>query len=141
MLEESRRESVVDDCVALVDSEVASKSGLSGAAVKGAYALVKKIKPSIITEAVERLLDPFVAKLDPYYVEFTRGDETDLVNYMQQRSDGIASSLLEVTDARIDGAQNRTIQKAYHKLRPSGEKHVQAAVPGIARVIAKHANA
>ena len=37
------RPRVVDACVRLIDEEVAAKSGLSGMAVKGAYAVVKKI--------------------------------------------------------------------------------------------------
>ena len=39
-----RREKVVEDCVHLIDAQVKHKSGLSGMAIKGAYATIKTIK-------------------------------------------------------------------------------------------------
>ena len=39
---------------------------------------------------------------------------------------------------RAERADNKALRSAYQKLRPTAVKHVEAAVPGIGRVIAKH---
>ena len=138
LLQEENRPQVVEDCVRLVDSEVKSKSGLRGMAVKGTYALVKKIKPTIIHEAVYALLDDFVAELEPYFEEFQGEPKGNFRGYLDQQKVKVADSLLNVTDRRIARANNKAIKKAYQKLRPMGEKHVQAAVPGVGEVVDKH---
>ena len=56
LLDPSRRSAVLDDCETLIGSEVASKGGFGGIAVKGAFAIVKKVKPSIVRDVVDRLL-------------------------------------------------------------------------------------
>lgn len=138
LLVDGTRPRVIEDCVRLIDDEVASKSGLAGMAVKGAYAVVKKIKPGIIREAVDRLVDEFVDRLELFYAEFVDDDGADdFAAYLPERRPAVADALLQVTDQRIENAENRVIKKAYGKLRPTGQKHVQAAVPGVGRVIAR----
>ena len=138
LLDAGRRAQVVRDCVQLVDDEVAAKGGLSGLAVKGAYAIVKKIKPGIVQDAVDKLLDEFVQNLAPFHAAFQTSGGTSLATYLQDRANEVASALLKITDARAEKAENRTIRAAYDKLRPTGVKHVEAAVPGIAKVLNKY---
>ena len=141
LLDSTKRPQVVADCAQLVDEEVAGKGGLSGLAVKGGYAIVKKIKPGIVPEAVDRLLNDFVAQLDPFYTAFAAqsgGNPAGLQSYLQGRASEVATALLGITDAKVSKAENRTIKTAYEKLRPAGAKHVEAAVPGIARVLSKY---
>src|SRR5258708_22971618 len=61
------RPKVIADCVQLVNEEVDSKGGLTGLAVKGAYAIVKAVKPGFVTEAVDHMLDDFVKRLEPFW--------------------------------------------------------------------------
>ena len=138
LLVPARRPAVVTGCVELVDSEVASKSGLTGMAIKAAYMVVKKIKPGIIREAVDSLLDEFVERMEPYYADCLKGGE-NVEAFFGGRAETIANALLGVTDAKAARARNRTIKAAYDKLRPTGIRHTAAAVPGIARLIRKHA--
>lgn len=138
LLNAERRNSVVDDCVQLVEDEVASKTGLTGVAVKGAFMIVKKIKPGMIREAVENLLDEFVERLQPFYSDYQQDGANAFESYLTGRATEVADALLGVTDARAERTRHGSIKKAYGKLRPSGMKHVQAAVPGIARVIQRH---
>jgi hypothetical protein len=138
LLEAARRTQVIDDCTQLVDDEVATKGGLSGMAVKGAYAIVKKIKPGIVREVVDKLLDEFVGELAPFYADFQQKGGADLQSYLQGRAAEVATGLLKITDGRAARADNRTIKAAYERLRPTGAKHVEAAVPGIARVLGKY---
>jgi len=138
LLTPEKRPAVIADCLQLIDSEVASKKGLGGMAVKGAYAVVKRIKPGIIREAVDNLLDDFIAVLDPFYAEFVLQGATSLESFLVTRGATVADALLGVTDKRAQKANNRTLKKAYDKLRPTGVRHTQAAVPGLARVVQRH---
>lgn len=138
LLEPGTRPAVIADCVQLIDDEVRAKGGLGGMAVKGAYTVVKKLKPGMIREAVDSLLDEFVDKLEPFYADFSAQEAKKLEPYFVGRAGEIANALLGVTDARAARANNRTVKKAYEKLRPTGVKHTEAAVPGLSRVVAKH---
>ena len=134
----SKRLQVIEDCVKLVHSEVASKSGLSGLAIKAAFAIVQKIKPDIVHEAVDKLLDAFVAQLEPFYSQ-AQSAKQNISTYLTTHADAVTTALLEITDNRIAKVENRSIKAAYEKLRPTAVKHVVAAVPGIARILQKHA--
>lgn len=139
LLDPAKRGQVIQDCVQLVDNEVSNKGGLGGMAVKGAYMVVKKVKPGIVNELVDKLLNEFVAQLEPFYGDFTaQSAGKALPAYLQDRATDVASALLNITDARAAKADNRTLKGAYDKLRPTGVKHVEAAVPGIGRVLAKY---
>ncbi|MFC1706878.1 DUF6918 family protein [Planctomycetota bacterium] len=138
LLVETTRPRVVEDCVQLVDSEVASKRGIAGLAVKGAYALVKKIRSGIIRDVVDGLLDEFVERAEPFYAEFLGQKARPLEPYLTGRSEEVANALLGVTDGRAEKTTSRVIKKAYVKLRPTGLKHTAAAVPGLARLISKY---
>ncbi|MBC7792740.1 MAG: hypothetical protein H7Z43_03450 [Clostridia bacterium] len=134
-----KRNAIVDDCARLVDEEVAAKGGLSGIAIKGGYAVIKALKPGIIRDACDHLVDEFVGKLDPYWADFkTTGGKT-FESFLTPKKNQVANALLEVTDGKARNAKNPTIKKVYDKLRPTGVKNVEVAVPGIARVIEKNA--
>jgi hypothetical protein len=135
----ARRPAVIADCVRLVDAEVAAKSGLSGLAVKGAFAVVKKVKPGIIREAVDALLDDFVARLAPFFDAYQHARPAlGFGSFLGNQAAQVASALLGVTDARVQRSDHRTIRMSYEKLRPTGQRHVEAAVPGIGRVLDAH---
>lgn len=136
----AKRKAVIDDCARLVDDEVSAKSGLSGLAIKGGYAVVKAIKPGIVRDACDHLIDEFVEKLAPYWTEFQEhGAGKSFGAFLEPKKTQVANALLEVTDGKARNAKNATIKKAYDKLRPTGVKNVEQAVPGIAAVIQKHA--
>jgi hypothetical protein len=135
----TKRKAVIDDCAQLVDDEVSNKGGLSGIAIKGAYAVVKAIKPGVVREAVDHLIDEFCEKLEPYWATFKANGSGTFERSLDGKRTEVANALLGVTDVRAAKAKNGTIKKAYEKLRPTGVKNVEQAVPGIARVIEKHA--
>jgi hypothetical protein len=140
LLAPGARPKVVSDCVRLIDEEVDSKGGLTGLAVKGAYAIVKAVKPGFVAEAVESMLDDFVRRLEPFYAEAQLRNEP-VAPYMNGRAGDVAEALLAISDERAQRARNPTLKKAYDKLRPTGKKHVEAAVPRVGRLIAKYATA
>jgi hypothetical protein len=135
------RPKVVSRCARLIDEEVGRKSGISGMAIKAAYKLVQKIKPSMVSDVTDRLLPDFARSLDPIFqesVEEAEGSDASLADvfrtHVDRDADRAADALLGVTDAKIDVARP-AIKKAYSKLRGSAKGHVEQAVPGLARAI------
>ena len=50
----------------------------------------------------------------------------------------MADELLKVTDERAKTSKHKTAAKMYNKLRPSAMKNVEAAVPGLGKIIESH---
>lgn len=137
-----RRRQVIADCVALIEEEVSRKGGFSGQVIKLGYATVKAVKPGFIAEAVDHLLDDFARRLEPFYQahlkQRSQGSTRLLTDFLAGESGPVADALLGITDERAARAQGGVVKKSYEKLRPSAKKHVEEAVPGIARLIDKH---
>lgn len=140
LLDPTRRPAVVTDLEALVDGEVSSKSGISGAVIKTGYAAAKKLRPSVVPSAVDKLLGEFTGALEPYYAEYQATSAADFGAYLAERPDA-ADALLKVTDVRAERSSSETLKSAYGKLRPHGERNVQEALPQLGRLIDKHAAA
>ena len=140
LLVPGNRPKVVSDCVTLVQEEVDSKGGLSGLAIKAAYAVVKAVKPGFISEAIDHMLDDFVSKLEPFWADAQAKNEP-VGALMNARAGEVADALLSISDARAARAKNAGVKKAYEKLRPTGKKNVEAAVPRLGRLVAKYTSA
>jgi hypothetical protein len=134
------RPRVVADCGTLIQEEVDSKGGLSGLAIKAAYAVVKALKPGFVTEAVDHMLDDFATRLEPFWADAQAKNEP-VGAVMNARAGNVADALLAISDERAARAKNQGAKKAYEKLRPTGKKHVEAAVPRLGRLIAKYTSA
>jgi hypothetical protein len=133
----NKEASIVADCVKLIDEQVSAKSGMGGMVWKTAYAAVKGVMPNYIEGAVERLLPESLAALEPMWSE---GQQTgNPVEYLSQNRSRTADALLGITDARIEKTSNGVVRGAYKQLRGSAKSEVEAAVPGIAQIIGKHA--
>ncbi len=140
-----KRPAVIQDCGHLIDEEVKKKGGLSGVALKMAFAAVKAVKPGFIPEAIDHMLEDFARRLEPFYESYQQAQGTSanatgrsLPDHFNLQSTAIAEALLGITDDRAQRAKNATVKKTYEKLRPSAKKHVEEAVPGIGRLIEKH---
>jgi hypothetical protein len=141
LLDSDRRGAVVDDLQLLVDAEVANKSGLSGGIVKTGYAAVKKVKPGIIPEAIDKMLDEFVEQLEPFWATFTTEATGDFGTFLGTRPQEASEALLTVTDRRAERSNRAAITSVYGKLRPKAQENVIEALPGLGAVIEKHARA
>jgi hypothetical protein len=140
LLVPGNRPKLIADCTTLIQEEVDSKGGLSGLAVKASFAVVKAVKPGFVTEAVDHMLDDFVKRLEPFWADAQAKNEP-VGALMNGRVGQVADALLAISDERAARAKNATLKKAYEKLRPTGKKHVEAAVPRIGRLIAKYTSA
>lgn len=139
-LAETDRDVVIRDSVRLIDSEVASKSGMTGLALKGGYAVVKKLRNGrMIEKAVDHLLDDFTGALDPLYQDFLGSDDDKFERFLRAHIPAAADAMLGITDNRIKEAENKVIIKTYEKLRPTAKKHVEDALPGVGRLIDTYA--
>jgi hypothetical protein len=140
LLVPGNRPKVVFDCVQVVQEEVDSKGGLSGLAIKAAYAVVKAVKPGFISEAIDHMVDDFVGKLEPFWADAQAKNEP-VGALMNARAGEVSDALLSISDNRASRAKNQVVKKAYEKLRPSAKKNVEAAVPRLGRMIAKYTSA
>jgi hypothetical protein len=133
------RPQVIADCERLIDEEVSSK-GLTGIPIKAAYAVVKAIKPGFVPEVIDHMLDDFSDRLDPIYQAAVSKNEP-VGAYFNSHGGEVSEALLSITDQRAQRAKNQAVKSAYEKLRGSAKKHVEAAVPRLGRLVAKHATA
>lgn len=135
----AKRKAVIDDCVVLIEGEVADKRGLRGKAIKVAYGTVKKVKPGIIPQAMDDLLDPFSEKVDPFWADCQK-EGAEPRDYFVRRKQDIANALLSITDERAGKSPNRTLVKAYNGLRPQAVTYIGDAMPRLGDLIKKHAS-
>ena len=133
------RPQVIADCERLIEEEVSSK-GLTGIPIKAAYAIVKAIKPGFVSEVIDHMLDDFSDRLDPVYQAAVTKNEP-VGAYFNSHGGEVSEALLAITDQRAQRAKNQAIKSTYEKLRPTAKKHVEAAVPRLGRLVAKHASA
>jgi hypothetical protein len=129
-----KRKKLVDEALELLDAEVKDKSGLSGMAVKTAFKLVSGVQPGFIRRVVEHLLDDFLVKMDPIYQDALREGRSPGALVTSRKSE-VASALLSVTDQRAERAQSEMVRKTYNKLRPTAQKHVEAAGPRLSKLL------
>lgn len=141
LLDPARRPAVVNDLHQLVDAEVSGKSGVSGMAVKGGYAVLNRMNARFVPDAIDSMLDAFVERAEPFYADFQAGGGGSLADYFAARSAEVADALLGVTDDRAQASRRESVKKVYAKLRPQGQKHVEEALPRLAGVIEHHAKA
>jgi hypothetical protein len=135
--QDPQRKAVVTDACDVLDQEVADKSGLSGIAIKGAYSIVKGIKPGFIQEVIDGLLEDFLEALDPLYQEATQHGQPP-GRYLAANGERAADALLAITDDRAARSSRAVIRKTYDKLRPSAKKQVAGAAPRLGQLLDRH---
>ena len=135
-----KRQALVSDAEKVLDEEVADKSGLSGIAIKTAFKIIKGIRPGFIREVIDSLLDDFLTKIDPVY-QRALGQGLAPGALLDKERSTVASAMLGVTDSKAARSSSELIKKTYEKLRPTAQKHVEVAIPRLARLLDKHAAA
>lgn len=134
------RKKLVDDVVQLIDDEVSRKGGVTGLALKGGYAVVKKLKGGrMIHLAADNLLDDFTVALDTIYSRFqAEGGQGGFTAFLARHEQEATNALLGITDGRAARAEHAVLKKTYEKLRPQAEKHVKEALPGVGRLVSRY---
>jgi len=130
---------VTADCMTLIKHEVSAKSGISGTAVKLAYKTVNAFASGYLQSMVESLLPDMIAKLEPYWADFSASGASGFGDYLVKRGDEVSDALLSVTDERAAASDRPTILKAYRSVRGGAAKHVTAALPAVGALVQKYA--
>ena len=110
----------------VVDEEVAGKRGISGSAVRAAYAAVRRIDRGVVPRAIDEMLPEFARALEPFWAQ---REGLDFGAYLAGRSAEVAEALLGVTDAVARETHHAALALVYHTLRPHAVKDVAAALP------------
>ncbi|MFF3567039.1 DUF6918 family protein [Nocardia jiangxiensis] len=139
LLDDAKRTAFLADAKEVLDAEVSDKGGASGLAVKGGYAAVKKVSPTIVSDALESFAPKFVEKLEPYWAEFQGNGGGSFADLLVAKQDEVAEALLSVTDARADSSSRPALQKVYSSLRSSAKKNVAEALPRVGDLVQRHA--
>ena len=124
------RDAVIADAVALVDAQVKRK----GLFIRGAYTTLKAIKSGIVRDAIDSLLDAWLAKLAPHHTAKTG----TLAEHFAAHADTVADDLLSITDERAAKSQRGTVKKMYARLRDSAKANVIEALPELAVMLERH---
>ncbi|MFW6050977.1 MAG: DUF6918 family protein [Myxococcota bacterium] len=138
LTDESKRTRVVDDCLRIVDDEVASKKGFAGMALKTGYKAVKGFRPGFLRNVVNDLLPEFARALEPIYQE-AKSSGGSVRDHLVSNAPRVADALLGITDAKARKSTNTFVKNTYEKLRGTAKTHVEAAVPRLAELIETHA--
>lgn len=129
---------LIADTQALVDSELASKGGISGTAMKAAYKVVTAFAPGYYQEAIYSMLPDMIHKLSPYWDDFAVSGGADFGDYLAKRGDEVSESLLEVTDEAARASDRVAVVKAYQMVRGSASKNIEAALPALGAMVQKY---
>ena len=133
-------ESVLQDCVRVLDDEVSKKSGFTGLAIKTAYKLLKGVQHGkALRKVLEALLPDFMNALEPYYARFQQeGKGKGWTEFLRPDYERIADQFLAVTDAKSQQSDSQTVKSTYGKLRPKARKEVVASLPALAAMMEKY---
>lgn len=132
LLDPTRRPQVVAAIATVVDEQVDAQSGLSGMALKAAYASARKMKDGLTVKATDAMLPDIAAALEPMWN--ARGEQP-FDAYLQAHSSQAADALLAVVDAKAGNPDNAAIAKAYKPIRGKAKGYVEQALPALARAI------
>jgi len=130
---------VVDDCYALIQREVADKSGISGTGIKLAYKTATTFAPGHVRHMVESLLPRMEEEPEPNWADINAAGGTEFGDYLAKRGDEVADALLTVSDARAAASGRPVIVRAYRSVRAGAAKHIEAALPQVGDLVLKYA--
>ena len=130
---------LVADDQALVEQELASKSGASAVAIKVAYKVVTAFAPGYYQGIVGAMLPEMAAQLEPFWADFTESGGSSFGDYLAKRGNEVAEALLSVTDGMAARSDKKAVIKAYGAVRGSAVKHVEAALPNLGVLVQKYA--
>jgi hypothetical protein len=131
-----RRAALVSDVARLVEAEVASRSGLTGVALRAGYAGFQRVRPGILPLVVDRLLPHFAEALDPLWAKAVASGDPDA--WFRAEGGTVADALLGVTDGIAARSTHRTLVGLYRSLRGQARPHVVAAAARLPALLRAH---
>lgn len=138
LLASQHKKAVIADCVQLIESHVASRSGLKGMALKTGLSMLKRAKPGILERATAYLLPEFIAALEPLYQDSQKTHKGSFEAYLQAHSQRATQALLDVADRRVEESESNTVKSTYARMRGGAEAEVLAVIPGLSRLLSTY---
>ncbi|MFT3660109.1 MAG: hypothetical protein QM809_01565 [Gordonia sp. (in: high G+C Gram-positive bacteria)] len=132
----NNRAALSEDLAEVIDQQVKAQSGMSGAAVKAAYAAANKFKPGIVVHATDKMLPEFLDALSPLWD--TKPAGTSFGAHLAANSDAASEALLTVSDRHAESAPS-ALNKAYKSLRGKAKNYVTEALQPVGDAIERHA--
>ena len=138
LLASQHKKAVIADCVELIESHIAGRSGLKGMALKTGLSMLKRAKPEIIERATAKLLPEFIAALEPIYQEFQRSRESNFDVFLQKHAQSATDALIKIADQRAGQSESATVKSTYSRMRGDAQREVLAAMPALSRLISSY---
>jgi hypothetical protein len=136
---EGNLQKITADAQALVEQELATKSGVSAAAVKVAYKAVTSFAPGYYASTVEIMVPSMLEQLQPYWTDFQVAGGGSFGDYLAKRPAEVTESLLKVTDDMAAESERAAVVKAYKTVRGGAGKHIEASLPAVGGLVEKYA--
>ncbi len=131
-------ETLVNDLARTLETHIAAKGGISGAAMKIGFNTLRAAKPDIAATAARKLLPDIAKALDPLYAEFKKTQGLDFGSYLSQQAPRAATVVLDAVDARMATIHNTTAKSLYKRFRGSAGDELQKLLPAFGSVLATH---
>lgn len=138
LLADEARPALNTDLVTLVDDEVSQLSGLSGVALKGAFATAKKVQPNIVSGGIRRMLPDLLKALDSHWDSYSDSATTDFGAYLHDHANTVVPDLMAITDRYAQNNDSPKLTKMYQSMRSKGEKTLAGSIGPLGRVLEKH---
>jgi hypothetical protein len=138
LLAPATRPQVIADSLALIDAELADKSGIAGNAVKLAYKTASSFAPGYVRHTVDSMLPAIADALQRYWADFGASGGSEFGDYLAKRGEEVAESLLSITDAMAAGSDKPVVVRAYRTVRGGASRHVEAALPRVGDLVLKY---
>ncbi|GIE94160.1 DUF6918 family protein [Paractinoplanes rishiriensis] len=133
------QQQIAADCQALVERELATKSGVSAAAVKVAYKAVTAFAPGYYAATVESMVPDMLKQLDPFWADYRAAGGGRFGDYLVTRPDEVSEALLQVTDGMAQYSERPAVVKAYGAVRGGAARHIAAALPAVGALAERYA--
>jgi hypothetical protein len=130
---------VIADVQAMIEQELASKSGISATAIKVAYKAVTAFAPGYYQETIKDMLPNMADQLQPFWADFNAAGGSQFGDYLSKRPEEVSEALLAVTDHMAEISARPAIVKAYKTVRGGAGKHIEAALPNLGAMVQKYA--
>ncbi|ROR96166.1 hypothetical protein EDD28_0742 [Salana multivorans] len=128
---------VVADLATLIDSEISGLGGLTGIAIKTAFAAAKKKNPDIVSRVASGYVGTLGDALQPLWERFQAGGGGDFGAFLVANQAEAEKAIMTAVDAAApSGGQARAM---YDKFKPQAAKIMVGALPRLGALLQKHA--
>ena len=144
LLEPTKRDQVVADLSAAIESSVSSSSGVSGMALKTLLSGAQKVKSDIVPKATNRILPELLETLQPHWDGYLAGQDHSAGNfaaYLDNNSATVVDGLLAVVDRNVEKVEIAPAVKGYRALRSKASGLVTPHLAQLGDVIERHMTA